>query len=459
MRRLAGWGAAAAVVAWGLAPVTAPAAAAAARPGHENWSMFGHDRLHTGVSPDKVIAASTAPSLTQRWATPVGTSGNGIWGSPAVKYDAKLQTPLVYDVSGGGDVSAFDAGTGALVWRYPLGGGVVSSPTVYGNTLYVGSLDGTLTALNATTGTVQCSFTLPPEGTNTVPGRIWSSPVVGNVDGSGPTVFFGDAGIQSPHEKYNGGRFWAVTGVGNSAGGCHEKWDFGGWVNTGKNGTQGGSWDEPGLVKNSSGQWVVILGSSNPDQAVYALDASDGSLLWRFQTLKTGGDQDVGAGPTISPPGANGFPDGVVYIDGKDRIEYAIDLSTGQQIWSFDMETATGIDANSVAVADLTGNTLIIDYAGSVFSLDATTGAVNWQSTPGGAFLASPVVSGGRGDQAVFAGNLNGTEYGFSLATGALLFSFDTGNKIVASAAVANGILYFASRNGQLYAYSPPPAS
>jgi hypothetical protein len=54
----------------------------------------------------------------------------------------------------------------------------------------------------------------------------------------------------------------------------------------------------------------------------------------------------------------------------------------------------------------------------------------------------------------LFAGDTNGHEYGFSLATGAQLFTATTG-KIQDSAAVANGTLYFASA-GTLYAYSPP---
>ena len=74
-----------------------------------------------------------------------------------------------------------------------------------------------------------------------------------------------------------------------------------------------------------------MFGTSNPDNAVYALNAASGARLWRFQTVQTGDDEDVGAGPTISAPGINGFTDGVVYIDGKDGVEYALDLLTGAE--------------------------------------------------------------------------------------------------------------------------------
>ena len=74
--------------------------------------------------------------------------------------------------------------------------------------------------------------------------------------------------------------------------------------------------------------------------------------------------------PTISPPGGNGFADGVVYIDGKDGIEYALDLVTGKQIWSFRLGAGS---ANALAVSEaaLAGNALAVGFAGSVFALNA----------------------------------------------------------------------------------------
>jgi outer membrane protein assembly factor BamB len=164
-------------------------------------------------------------------------------------------------------------------------------------------------------------------------------------------------------------------------------------------------------------------------------------------------DQDVGAGPAISPPGGNGFADGVVYVDGKDGIEYALDLLTGKKIWSFTLGPGSA-SALGVAEAALTGTTLVVPYAGSVFALNATTGARIWQVTPGGRIEASPAVSGGPGDQALFVGDLNKHEYGLSLQNGSQLFNATATGKIIGSAAVADGMLYFAS-GGTLYAYAP----
>jgi outer membrane protein assembly factor BamB len=274
--------------------------------------------------------------------------------------------------------------------------------------------------------------------------------VVGNVDGTGPTVFIGDAGTQ---ESDNGGHFWAVTGVGNSAGSCQEKWMYDNWPDKGPAGTLTGVWDEPALAKNGSGTWQVVFGTSNPDQSVYALSAVNGARLWRFHTLNNGPDEDVGAGPTIGRPGSNGFSDGVVYIDGKDGIEYALDLRTGKKIWSFALGPGTGA-ANGVSEAALTGNTLVACYGATVFALNATTGTVIWQATPGGMIHASPAVSGPSADQVLFVGDLSDTEYGLNLQTGAQVFAAATSGGLEASAAVAGGRLYFTS-GGTLYAYAP----
>jgi outer membrane protein assembly factor BamB len=431
-----------------LGPVSAAAVPSAAPAAGDRWPAFGHDAAHSGVSSDTSITASTASGLIKRWSASL--SSTIAQPSPAVVYSAKLGETLVYDVTYTGVVSAFNAATGALVWQQSVGSNVGSSPAVYNGIVYFGTLSGTLEALDVATGAVRCTFTLPVIAPATKPGRLISSPVVGNVDGTGPTVFVGDAGTQ---ESSNGGHFWAITGVGNTAGNCREKWMYDNWPNKGTTGTLTGVWDEPALAQNSKGSWQVVFGTSNPDQSVYALNAVNGSRLWRFHTLNNGPDEDVGAGPTIGPPGSDGFADGVVYIDGKDGIEYALDLLTGKQIWSFTLGPGTGA-ADGVSEAALTGNRLVVCYAATVFALNATTGAVIWKATPGATIHTSPAVSGPSGDQVLFVGDLNGTEYGLNLQTGTQVFGAATTGQFQASAAVAAGMLYFTS-GGTFYAYAP----
>ncbi len=185
---------------------------------------------------------------------------------------------------------------------------------------------------------------------------------------------------------------------------------FNGFQDKGNQGTNTGSWSPPSLARDARGRWLVVFGSSNPDDSVYTLNAIDGSLVWRFATQQTGGDQDVGAGPTISPPSVNGFHDGMVYIDGKDKIEYALDAVTGSKVWR----------------------------------TPAATGPI----------FTSPAITGATGDEVLFVGDLTDYEYGYRLSDGALLFTQTVAGKIEASSAVSDGMLFFATTGGYLDAFS-----
>ncbi len=409
----------------------------------DDWAMFHGDQQHQGVSPDVFPGASTASSLSLKWKTAVPGSTSGLLGSPAVVYNPTLGKNLVYEASQGthSTLMAIDAATGLAVWSAKLSGSVRDLPAVSGDTVYVASHDQRLYAINATTGQIICTYTTT--------GMIEASPIVGDPDASGDVVFFGDIG---QGEKVNAGHEWAINGVGNSNGQCTLKWSFNSFAVTG-GGTRTGSWSSPALVQDASGVWLVVFGSTNPDNAVYALNATTGAELWHFTTT-TKGDFDVGAGPTISPPGANGFADGVVYIDGKDQVEYALDLSTGASLWQFNLKKNAGSGAKAICTAALAGTNLIITYNQYVYDLNAITGALVWRSAPTGTadFIASPAISGASGNQVILVGDLAATEHAYALATGAQLFTFKAAATIFSSSAVADGMVFFASLDGDVYA-------
>jgi outer membrane protein assembly factor BamB len=440
-------------------PGTGPSLTAAVADPNDDWSMFGHDPDHSGVSPDTAIGAKEAPHLHELWDGVVG--GQPVDGtvnaSPAVVYSSTLKEVLAYETSSKGQVTAFDATTGHIVWSTFIGFHSQSTPAVYDNTLYIGDNDGTLHELNASTGQIDCVYTLPIDApAETVPGRIQSSPVVGDVDGSGPVVFFGDEGQT---ENVNAGHEWALTGVGNSAGACKVDWVFRGWNDVGPKDNRTGSWAEPGLVKDAQGEWLLVFGSTNPDDSIYALDAATGAEVWRFQTQINGADQDVGAGPTISAPGVNGFADGVVYDVGKDGIQYALNLQTGAVIWTYTLPRVSGIQANPESVGDLLGDTLYQTYADYAFALNASTGALLWRTTtPMGLILGSPAISGASRDHVLFIGDLSGGVWGFSTSTGHLVWSTNVGASVVASPAVSDGKLFVADGT-ELGAWSIPPST
>jgi len=66
-------------------------------------------------------------------------SGDGDFNSPSVA------NGVVY-ASGGDNLYALDAGTGAFLWKYTTGNSIDSSPAVVNGMVYVGSGDGHLYA-------------------------------------------------------------------------------------------------------------------------------------------------------------------------------------------------------------------------------------------------------------------------------------------------------------------------
>lgn len=99
------------------------------------WPMFRHDALHSGRSP---YTGPQTPTVKWRFKT-----GGGVSSSPAVAADG-----TVYVGSKDGHLYAINP-QGTLKWRYRTGSWVYSSPAVGAHgTIYVGSLDGCVYALN-----------------------------------------------------------------------------------------------------------------------------------------------------------------------------------------------------------------------------------------------------------------------------------------------------------------------
>jgi outer membrane protein assembly factor BamB len=422
-----------------------PASTSAAIPvGFQDWAMYRHDRLHNGVSGETFLRASNASTLKLHWSL---NTGGISYSSPAVVYNATLNESLVYVGNQAGQLNAYNAAGGALIWSYQvpktpnLSKEIETSPAVFNNVVYFGDGDYHLYALNATNGALICKSA-------SVGGVIAGSPLVVNPDGAARdvVVYFGDTGPSGTVS--DGGHITAMYAVGDGAAKqCTTKWQVGPF--SGGSGT----YTSQAFGNLANGTPVVVFGTSDPDDAVYELDARTGAQYWRFQTL-VGTDSDVGAPPTISSPGVNGFADGVVYATGKNGITYAIDFQTGAQIWSFNIRQKLGVSNPSQSGASRVGNTVYMGYGGGVFALKATTGALIWASSPkSSGVVSSPSISGAASDRVIFVGDITGTVHAISVATGADLFTFATGALIFASAGISTGQFFITSSNGYLYAF------
>jgi outer membrane protein assembly factor BamB len=177
----------------------------------------------------------------------------------------------------------------------------------------------------------------------------------------------------------------------------------------------------------------------NPYETVLGVNnVASLQLMWQSGCC----DSDFGL-PGLPPPAV---ANGVVYVSSDHGTVYALNASTGATLWS---NTTVGLSFGSPAVA----NGVVYVDDGNLYALNASTGAKLWSYTtggqlPGGQPLSSPAVANG----VVYFGSDDGNVYALNASTGAKLWSFTTAYPVESSPAVANGVVYIGSDDDNLYA-------
>ncbi len=352
-----------------------------------NWPTYGFNMHHARYNPfENILTPRNVTGLKLNWSTNIANTGGTtleLSSTPAVvnKY--------VYVGSQDGNLYALKFNSGALLWKFPTGGPILSSPALDSSNVYVGSSDGNLYAINATTGQQVWSFTTG--------GPIDSSPVISN-------------GV-----VYVGSRDHKVYAVNTATG--LQVWAF----------TTGGAVDSSPAVSTSA----VYIGSADGD--LYAIKISTGLQSWSFAT---GGAID--SSPTVSNSG-------LLYVGSTDDKLYAI-KTKGSVVWS----ATTGGPIYSSPAVEV--NTVYIGSSdGSLYAFNATTGGAPLWTTPTGAAIeySSPAVA----NQVVYIASTDDKLYAINHTTGKVDWSASTGNIIESSPTVTNGYVYLSANDGNLYAY------
>jgi outer membrane protein assembly factor BamB len=372
-----------------------------------------------------------AARLGVAWATNLYSAA---LDSPVVAYDSTLGQTLAYIGTESGDVEAVNVASGQIVWGAWLGSAVRSTPLVTGGAVFIATFSSPeIVKLNASTGAVDCRLVapMPVEGT----------PVLGQGAGVGSTIYLGTNDATNEN-----GPFLAMN-----TSNCALRWEFTGYP------TFAGSWDAASFARDASGAPLVIFGTADPDSAVYALNATNGAEVWRYQTDNPSpGVFDVGAGAAISPPGKNGFVGGVAYVPNKYGVLSAIDLSNGSGIFTVDFNHLLNVTEGGRSTPALDGTDLAFGYNGGMIDLDALNGSVRWISRDAShtEVLSSPAITGPVGKQVVVAADIGGEVEAVSLANGSILYRYSTGSYITASPAICGENVLIASAGGILYDFA-----
>jgi outer membrane protein assembly factor BamB len=146
-----------------------------------------------------------------------------------------------------------------------------------------------------------------------------------------------------------------------------------------------------------------------------------------------------------------------VYFGDQSGTVYSLNATTGRVNWTFH---ASGPVKGGPALAN--GVLYFGDYSGRAYAVNAATGHQVWASNTNGAdfgfgsgnFYSTPAVAFGR----VYMGNTDGRVYSFSAKSGQLAWATGTGAYVYASAAVDNtpGLgptIYLGSYDGNFYAF------
>lgn len=247
------------------------------------------------------------------------------------------------NLAGAGSMYAFDANSGVIKWHKPLNGGVLASPLLDGDNLYVGTLDGTLYALEAKTGKTLWSYQPKVAGFFD---SIWAGPIkirnmiVFAINPQDEFASFDPPGVSAviavdarTGADTQDDEIWRFTPVPTKK---HNKVGGAGiW------GTSPSYSESLDLIFLSTGQTTFSNeGKSTPgSDSVFAIEASTGEVRWQNQVKKgdvwnfsdpfdplNPGDMDVGEAPAVFELKGKEF----VAVGSKRGYFYVMDAETGK---------------------------------------------------------------------------------------------------------------------------------
>jgi len=440
------------------------------------WPAFRGDMQRTGYYRESGIQPPVSSWLWK------ATLPGSAYSSPAV------QDTMVFIGAGDSCVHALNAKTGNAVWTFKTGNCVESTPLVAGNKVYVGSDDGYIYALAESSGKLLARFSagyqlsscalvnnglivsgvgLPQSGIGFYKTSALPVSAIGKADSliSLPMITYA-----SPASAYS------LVVVGSTDGGLS-------WFNANNyalrwNVKTGGNFyvSSPAVADS-----VVYCSPGNFDPYVYAIDVTDGRIIWK----SAGNEADVlakrAAASVIDDKMLRHFllasPDHRVLMINRLKTQganvsalerllpyYSGPLSKKKSMAGIADFVPDGLDIKTSSVAVDPNHVYVINKEPgyplprfSITALDRFSGNGSWKSkftelrscTHIG-YASSPVVAG----NSVFFGWGEGKVYALSADSGKLQWSDSLSGDIVASPAIAEDKLFFATVNGSVYAYN-----
>ena len=236
--------------------------------------------------------------------------------------------------------------TGRVFWRYhhelpaniaPCCGRVNRGLAIHGNTLFMGTLDAHLIALDASTGRkrwdVQVANHEEAYSLTLSPLVIKDKVLVGVAGGE-----LGIRGFIAAHDVKTGKELWRFKTIPEPGEFGNDTWGGDSWKHGAGSVWLTGSYD-PELnltywgVGNAGPDWNPHMrpGDNLFTSSVVALDADTGKRKWHFQfTPNDGWDFDAGQTPVLADLNWRGQPRKVMLWANRNAFFYVLDRTTGE---------------------------------------------------------------------------------------------------------------------------------
>jgi len=299
--------------------------------------------------------------------------------------------------------------SGCVEGLRPIGG---SGGAVSGDTLFVGSKEGRLVAVNTADQGLQWS---EPIKAARQAGGFGCMPMPGEGCAAGP------AGV-------------AIYGTPAVAGDLVYIGGYNGKVYAYNSSTLSVRWVYPreGNLEPIVGGLVIAQGRvyfGGSDGKLSALDAATGDKQWEFET----GDK------IWSTPAVDGD---TLFTGSFDNKLYALNAADGSRKWQ--VETGGAVVATPLVYDDTV-------YVGSfdryLYAIDADNGSLKWKFMGENWFWAKPAAY----DGIIYAGCLDGKVYALNAYSGEKVAEFDLGSAVSSSPVIVDSSIIFASRAGVIY--------
>jgi outer membrane protein assembly factor BamB len=356
--------------------------------------MFRGDPSHQGVSSARFFGGQGGI----KWRAQTGD---------AVRATAAVTTTRVFIGSADGNLYAFDRATGRVIWKHAAGSPVNGSPAIGGRLVVAATADGIIFAVDRETGrrhwTVRTGAALPLNAERAAgwdfyvssPTIVGQSVVIGSQDGG---IYALDLATGRQRWRLQTkGRVRATAAVKNGVvivgsfdgrlyaldlATGHER-----WVHR----TEGDTLDsrrwgfDRRAIQSSAAIDSATVYFGSRDGALYAVDFATGERRWRFSHR---GSWVVGS-PAVK--------DGRVYVGSSDgHFVQAVDAKAGTEVWRY--EAHANVLSSPLLIGDaLVVGTLRTDVpAGELIALDQATGGLRWHYRLDPAVLSSPVAADGE---------------------------------------------------------------